>query len=240
MFTIFGLCLLVAVFLASGVLNGWLSRYIPLFAGYREPQKFAAIIALCYALFSGFGISGVLIALQNALFRGVVLAGCLVVWVAFTPVMFGGFDGQLVPRQYPSDWYAMNTYLRADRSDYKVLFLPWHLYMRFRFAGRVIANPADDFFSVKVVASDNPELSGVQPAVPDPEKTALTTLILPNAASNKDLATELANLKFKYVLLAKDADYRDYRYIDGKDGFQLVKTTESLNLYRNNRYAEKF
>jgi hypothetical protein len=237
-FTIFGPCLLAAVLLASGVVNGWLTRHVPLFAGYREPQKFAALIALSFALFIGLGASWLLQVLRSKFLKGGVVLGFLAVWVAFTPVMFGGFDGQLVPRQYPSDWYAMNAYLQQDRGSYKVLFLPWHLYMRFRFAGRVIANPADDFFDAEVVTSDNPELAGVRPAVSDAGKTKLTANILPNGASDKDLATELANLKFKYILLAKDADYRDYRYIDGKGGLQLEKTGQSLNLYRNKAYRE--
>jgi hypothetical protein len=234
----FGLCLLLAVLLASGVVNGWLTRHVPLFAGYRESQKFAALIALSFALFIGLGFSRLLAAFRSTYYKAIVLAGSLAVWLAFTPIMFSGFDGQLVPRQYPSDWYAMNTYLQQDKSDYKVLFLPWHLYMRFQFAGRVIASPADNFFAADVVTSDNPELAGVEPAIPNADKVILTKRILPNGSANPNLATELANLKFKYILLAKDADYRDYRYIDGKSGLQLVKTSQSLNLYRNKEYRE--
>jgi len=46
--------------------------------------------------------------------------------------MFNGFWGQLKPTDYPKDWYEVNEFLNQDNQDFNVLFLPWHLYMDFK------------------------------------------------------------------------------------------------------------
>jgi hypothetical protein len=55
-----GISMVVATVLALGVGNQWLAAHAPFFAGYREPQKFVALLALGYALFSAWGVAATL------------------------------------------------------------------------------------------------------------------------------------------------------------------------------------
>ena len=231
--TLFVISIVVAALLAAGIGGAWLAAHIPFFAGYREPQKFAAVVALGFAVFVGFATSR-LAGVAHTRFRQAGMAVVLVlILVGFTPVMFRGFDGQLVPRQYPADWFAVNRQLNADADNYHVLFLPWHLYMRYQFAGRVIANPGDSFFDKPLLVSDNPEFGSVEPAVPNAQKQRLTTSILPRASTSNALGHQLVPLDVKYVLLAKDFDYQTYGYLDHQTDLQLISETSTLKLYRN-------
>lgn len=235
---LFTVSIVVAALLATGVGTTWLANYIPFFAGYREPQKFVAIIALGYAVFVGFAVAKLIGMIHTKVGRVGVAIGFALILIGFTPVMFRGFDGQLVPRQYPPDWHTMNERLNNDDGEYKVLFLPWHLYMRYQFAGRVIANPGDRFFDKSLLVSDDPELHGVSPAVADDQKQLVTTRILPQAPQSSVIGRQLAPLNVKYVLLAKDADYQTYDYLDHQTDLQLVTETATLKLYRNTAFGK--
>jgi len=228
----------IAALLAAGVGTTWLVDCVPFFAGFREPQKFVGLIALSYAVLIGFGISKLLSKFNSKV--GLAGIGIIftIVLVGFTPVMFLGFNGQLVPRQYPADWYSVNQKLNEDKDTYRVLFLPWHLYMRFQFAERLIANPGDDFFDKPLLVSDDPELGNVGPAVINNQKQLLTTHILPQAAKSNTLGQKLAPLQVKYVLLSKDSDYKTYGYLDHQTDLQLVTESTTLKLYRNTAFGK--
>lgn len=228
----------IATILATGIGTAWLSQLVPYFAGYREPQKFVAIIGLSFAVFIGFALSHIRQKITKP--SGRIVAGGLlaVVLFGFTPVMFGGFDGQLVPRQYPADWYTVNDQLSRDDDTFQVLFLPWHLYMRYQFAGRVIAHPGSGFFDKPIISSDNPELQGARPAVGNVQKERLTQQILPQASASTRLGSQLQNLDIKYIILTKDADYRSYDYLNQQQDLQLIRETPTLKLYRNTAFRK--
>ncbi|HSX16129.1 MAG TPA: hypothetical protein VLF40_05030 [Candidatus Saccharimonadales bacterium] len=238
---IFAISAFTGGLLALGVLSGWPASHVPFLAGFREPEKFVALLALGYALLAGFGAAAVLRYCREqggrvfAVGGTVLLAALPLVWTA---PMLGGFGGQLRAVHYPADWTAMNTRLGKDRSDGQTLFLPWHLYMRYGFAGRIIASPAPAFFDTSAIVSDNPEFRGAARANATPTKRALDDL-LPHAAITSDLATRLAKLHIRYVLLAREDDYRQYSYLRQASGLQLVAKSQTLELYRNNAYEEE-
>ena len=239
---VIGFCLaaLLAVAAACGSdatvfapINHWLASTVPVYAGYREPQKFVAILALVYAYFAAFGLAALWqLALRNK--KNVQLhqvGACVAVFpILLSPLMLWGFHGQLHVSQYPADWYAINR--RLHDVDGKVLFLPWHQYMRFGFAGRVIANPGDAFFDAHLVTSSNPELRGLTNWPQSEAQRAVGGRILPDAASGgKDMAVQLQKYDIKYVLLAKEYDYAQYKYLDSQPNVHLVQDTPNLRLY---------
>jgi hypothetical protein len=219
----------VALLLALGVMNGLLVR-VPLLTGLREPHKFVALIALGYSIGVAYGTNALLqrFARQQGLVLGII--GALL--VLFTRTMWWGFDGQLLPRRYPSDWYEVNQLLRHEPTDTRVLFLPWHQYMTFRFAGRLIANPAPQFFDRPVVSSHDPEFNGVRAAEDDPTAQAIAQL-LPDAQHNPAFAQALADHHIRYVLVARELDYHQYDYLSSQPALTLVKASPTLLLYRN-------
>ena len=149
-----------------------------------------------------------------------------------TRVMFWGFDGQLSPRQYPADWTAANQLLQQDKSNFKVLFLPWHQYMTFRFTGRVVANPAPYFFSKPTLVSADPELGKAAGLGQDEQHKKLTALMA-QAGERSDLAPQLANQNIKYILLAKDLDFTHYGYVTHQPGIRQLRNLPDLQVYEN-------
>ena len=222
----------VAVVLAvGGPLNQLLTTFVPLFAGYREPHKFIALLALAYAVFAAFGVTAIISKIRPRSWGRYCGAILPTLPILVTPTMLWGFNGQLKSVQYPADWYVINARLSHVQKKEKVLFLPWHLYMKFDFNGRIVANPASKFFDATIVGSNDPEFAGLVPRS-DPTQTGLSDEILPRAKAGTHMGATLERLGIHYVLLAKEVDYEDYVYLDRQTDLRLVTETPNLKLYR--------
>ena len=219
----------------------WISQQVPLLAGYREPHKFVAIVALAFSIFIACGAAMVLQKLATYKKQVMYIAaavGLVLLPLLNTPTMVRSFNGQLSPRQYPADWYTVNQTLNTDTGTFSVLFLPWHLYLSFDFAGRIIANPADKFFDKPMITSENLEFAQVPADTHDVTKRTIEQDILPQAANHTTLGARLAPLGIKYVLLAKDADAAPYGYLDTQTDLELISESHTLKLYRNTAFGD--
>ncbi|HSX08184.1 MAG TPA: 6-pyruvoyl-tetrahydropterin synthase-related protein [Candidatus Saccharimonadales bacterium] len=218
--------------------NRWLLHAVPFFAGYREPQKFVALIALAYAYFGAVAIAAIYDWLYNvkSLKQHAATAAFLlcVVPILCAPLMMWGFHAQLHAAEYPVEWNAIHDRLDAEcTGDCKVLFLPWHMYMPYGFAGRVIASPAPKFFGPRVIASSDPEFRGIAPANITAEQRAVDDTILPAAAhGGTQMGAALKRYNVQYVLLAKEYDYKTYDYLAAQRDLKVVLDTPSLTLYQ--------
>ncbi len=231
---IFGVSAIIAIVFATGTFNAFLADNIPFFVGYREPQKFVAMLGLTYAVFAGFGVSKIVELLKKNAARPLYIIGCVVLLLlpfAWAPTMLWGFDNQLTPVQYPAAWSTINKRLDADPNNFNVLFLPWHQYMYFSFAGRIIANPASQFFDKPTLVSNNPQFGGITP--PPNATDAKINKILNTAKTSASLGNELKNLNIKYVILDQDDDYANYSYLNGQNDLKLVYTSATLDLFEN-------
>jgi hypothetical protein len=95
----------------------------------------------------------------------------------------------------------------------------------------VVAPPAPSFFSTPVLVSANPDVPGT--AVPtDPDQVAIADLVA--AGDQARWAEVLASRNVKYVLLAREVDWRSYAYLSQQPGLELVGDYGSIVLYRNN------
>ena len=232
---LFGAVGLLGIILAATPLLSSLSDLLPFVDGYREPHKFVTLIALAYVYFAAIGTAWLLQLAHQKWGEGSVstlLVILLLLPIAFTPTMLWGFSRQLAPRDYPADWYAVNEKMNQAEKGGKALFLPWHQYMKFEFADRIIANPADKFFDKKVVVSDDPEFKDIRPTHPDNEKQDIG-----RALNNpKTLPTALAKHGIRYILLAKEQDFDKYKYLDTLPELQVISDTQTLKLYENKAY----
>ncbi|HEX2712295.1 MAG TPA: hypothetical protein VHM88_08740, partial [Candidatus Acidoferrales bacterium] len=158
--------------------------------------------------------------------------------VMVLPLYYGngilyGMHRQILPSAYPSGWYAADRVLATDPHPGRAVFLPWHGYLELSFvrnANRVVASPAPLFFSVPVVASQDLEIPGIPPRE-NPDQMFLATLVAHGPTI--DWAPQLAAHGFKYVLLARELDWKDYGYLDQQPGLQLVHDFGSIELYVN-------
>jgi hypothetical protein len=227
---------LAGLILAVG-LGDW-ARDVPLLNGFREPHKFVALVALAYAVCLAPGIAAFLARARKKSDGWYAVAAILVILLPFLfmRVMFWGFDKQLTPRQYPASWTDANWQLQQDREDFNVLFLPWHHYMSYGFAGRIIAHPAPKFFEKPVVVSNDPELGAIDAGKHDPRQAAITQAL---AGPPDKLANELAKHDIKYILLAKDLDFRKYDYLRKQPDFKITRDTKDLTIFTNQAWRNE-
>lgn len=224
-------CIIVGIILAATPVMLWLSQWLPFARGYREPHKFASLIVIGYSILGAFGTAYMLTWARKRFkengSRAATIA-FLLLPLALTPTMLWGFAGQLTPRAYPDEWYEMNKTLKATTANDRVLFLPWHQYAHYDFSERVMANPAEKFFEVPMIISDDPEFRHVSPTVPDDEKRAVSAALKHPA----DLPRVLASHNIHYILLAKEKNQGDYSYLDTLPGIHVLNKTTKLTLYR--------
>jgi len=207
-------------------LNNWLIAHVPFFKGYREPEKFVALVVLAYAYLGGQTVNWLQRRVSVPRFAVIPL---VLLPLLTAPTMLWAAGGQLRAVDYPSDWYAVNQRLDADHSHFKSLFLPWHLYLEFPFVGRVIANPAPRFFDTPVVAGDNAEVAPGEP------QSARTRFVLdqlaPKGEQGQDVSGLLREQGYKYVIVAKTADYRRYDWLKTQTHIKELQDGPTLELF---------
>lgn len=233
------LCMVVAGVASLGYPFAWLSNHWHLAAGFREPQKFAGLITLGYSVLIAYAGGALLQKWQqrSGIKHSLVLGGLLLLPVLLTPTMFWGFSSQLRAAHYPSDWEVVNRRLANDPDTFSVLYLPWHQYMSYSFAGRIVATPAHDYFSKPMVTSDDPELNGAT-AVYTSSSSKAVGAIVSDAPKRGDMGMRLAKQNIKYIVLVKEYDYRNYRYLREQDNIQPLIDTDTIALYRNHYWRK--
>ena len=159
------------------------------------------------------------------------MTGAFMLPIIITPTLFGGFAGQLAPRTYPSGWQEANTYVARHIGEERALFLPWHQYANYTFSGRTVANPAAKYFVFPIIQSDDPEFKNVPPTTPNSETQAIGVLLKQSPAQ---LAEYLDIHGIRYVLLAKEQEFRDYGFL-GTDKYSAVLENESMKVYEVKR-----
>jgi hypothetical protein len=141
--------------------------------------------------------------------------------------------------------------LNSDKDNFLVLSLPWHQYMPFKFSHNIlIANPAAAFFDKPVLSSRNYETKYLFTHEDRAEALHVEGLL---AIERKGInllgekVTEklpwgesLAPIGVKYIILAKDDDWKDYGFII--NSFDLEKTYEGeeMILYKNRKWSADF
>jgi hypothetical protein len=218
----------------------WLDSTFPIYRGMRDAGKWAALLALVYSQLFGLGVDEIV-----GRIRKLELAPAYVEWVGATavgllvalPLYYGngllfGLHGEISPSAYPTGWYAADRVLSSDPHPDRALFLPWHEYMTYSFVrnqNQVIACPAPTFFSVPIVCSADPEIGGAPPS--DPDQSALTKLVQSGATG--DWSRILAARGIKYILVAREVDWKSFEFLRGQPGLSLVGDYGSIVLYSN-------
>ncbi len=224
----------------TSVLVTWLDAF-PIYRGMRDAGKWATLLALVYSQLFALGAVAILNWIRNSRRLAIsqdwlqpIATGLL---LAF-PLYYGngllfGMHSEIRPSQYPSGWYAADRVLAADSHPGRTLFLPWHEYMAMSFVrnqNRVIVEPATSFFSTSMLTSADPQVPGIVPPS-NPDQDAISSLVRDGGQGH--WAEVLAGRGVKYVLLAREVDWKSYSYLDGQPGLVQVADYGSIVLYRN-------
>lgn len=218
---------------------------IPIMHGMRDSNKFVSLLVLAYAYLGALGVADIGRGMQQ-MKRKKYLSISVVGLALATPFVysftfFNGFAGQLKSIDYPEDWYEVNEYLDKDRQDSKVLFLPWHQYMDFKWIpnkDRRIANPSQYFFDKDMISGKNVEIRGIYRQVNTPEQLYID-FILQNRESITNLGELVAPLNVKYILLTKEADYKNYFFLFNQTDLELIKETENFYVFKSRHEVAK-
>ncbi len=233
---VLGICLALSTSIDSlSPLIAKATAAVPFVAAYREPQKFLMLTALAYGYFAGVGAIVIREQLRTRTlgqYIHTVTLILLLVPLATAPLLLWGCYGQFTPRSYPADWYAANNYLNTRlQPGETVLFLPWHLYMRFSFTDGITSNPADKFFDAPVIISDKADYRGAASYFTSTEQKILSNSVLPRASSTQNLSLQLRQLHIRYVILSKNFDYKAYAYLDRQSGIAKTYDSKTLRIY---------
>jgi hypothetical protein len=221
---------LVGWVLATGLATTALANSLPLFRGYRDPQKWAALLALADAYLVAQGLEWWRQKRPDWMREGAGLAVLLT--LAWTPLLLWGAAGQLQSVPYPASWAEAAHRLDTVPGQFKVLLLPWHQYLYLDFVQRVVAWPGGAFGHHQAITSDNPELPGVWPRSSQPDNDAIERHVLAMAYSGQTAGAQLSALGIRYVVLLKQADWADYDWLQHQDRLKLVGETTDWQLYQ--------
>ena len=218
---------------------------IPFFSGMREPQKFLALLVLAYATLGGVGAEDVLDKLRQH-FKAkrrryiTVVASALILTVplAYSYNQLFGFTGQIQPLTYPDEWYEAKALLDSDKGDYRILILPWHLYMHQTWIGRITANPAPSFFDKPSISGENMEWAGIETQSQKPIQHYIHH-ILNHKSEVRSLGALLKPLNVKYIILLKEVDYKEYSFLDNQIDLKPILDNTKLKLYLNTEEVAK-
>jgi len=243
----FGIIGVVSFLLAVGAASDftrppfeWAWEHIPFFRGFRDSQKFVALLCLTYACLGGLGVNELAKWLRQQGKRlsrvGVtaLIAVALLAPVAYSFTMFG-FHGQLGVTDYPQEWYEVNDYLNRDENDFNVLFLPWHLYMDCNWLpnrDKRLGNPAQQFFDKPVIAGDNMEVPVIYSQSTNPI-SKYVEFLLANGNDVDNLGELLAPLNVKYIILVHEVDYQNYDFLYHQDDLNIELERQGLTLLKN-------
>lgn len=159
--------------------NQWMFEHVGIWRGFRDSQKFCALLAYVSALFSGIGLSETLRFLeQKQLLKAPLRVICLIIPLFFGVYLWGGFRGQLHSVWYPSSWEWIDDRIVNDSSQSRTLFLPWHGYMSFDFNHHLlVASPFRAYFGERALVSKNIEFGDVYDQEVDEDYKRLDALM---------------------------------------------------------------
>ncbi len=219
-------------------ISWWFYNHFSFWSGFRDTEKWSAVLAAGYALMLGIG-AGFL--LKHSYLKGktrpLLLVALCALPVIYTPTMLFGFENQLQPVWYPAGWAPANAILKQDQSCVAV-FLPWHQYYTANFTHRTLAaNPSYDYFNCTIIGSNDAELGDVGEQVsntPFPGYQQIDQAVESNTA-NPDATVELLkSLGVKYVIFTPDEVFEDpyhYPFLSSKLLVPLVHNP-AIALYR--------
>lgn len=249
---------IISVVLGSGVTYPYFSSIfqflfenIFIFKGMRDSQKFVGILVLMYSFLGSMGIDALIKEIKEKssksrntvtgnwkIISATLMLIVLLIPSAYTYTMFNGFHGQLTPTDYPKEWYDVNSYLANDSEDFDILFFPWHQYMTFSWTGRRIANPATIFFDKGTISGENMEVGDIYTHSTDSTQHYIQ-YILDNRKNISNMGELVTPLNVKYVVLAKEVDFKDYAFLYDQKDMTLVMESEKIALFRNDNIVSR-
>lgn len=230
---LFFVAYVLAIGVASPVIKPYvllLYEHVPYYIGLREPQKWVAIMMFVYAYMGAWGIKFILDQKGVREYRAEIGLLCMILPIVFSFSMIRGVHEYVVPQNFPAGWHDVRHFLQTERTEGKVLFLPWHSYLYFDFAQKNITNPAKRYFGMRVISGNNVEFGKVYSNFSDAQ-TQMIQKYVSDGKNTKEFARDLCNIDVQTIVMAKAEDWQSYSWIDHAPGMQKVMENAELIVY---------
>ncbi len=215
--------------------NLWMFEHISFWKGFRDSEKWSALLALGYAFLGGLGARFILLYFQKHEYRRIAFYVLIAIPLLYTPMMLFGFAGQLKAVQYPNSWAEVNNVLKQDKNC-RALFLPWQQYYSLHFNNEILtANLSRSYFDCDIVQGKNMNLGDVVSQGGNGEEYDVIEREVTNNNTNSDSVIEfLKQKRIRYIIFTDDVIGEDpYRYpfLGSKYLFRVIYS-ENIYLYR--------
>jgi len=227
----------------TGPIFSFLFDHVTFFRLFREPQKFASMLVLAYAMLGALGVER--LAARRArraedprVFKAIaVLLLLLVCFYSFRA--FGGLWGEAKAVSYPRSWAEAQTIMEGDNGDWKALYLPPYWYMRFDFLNSdyTINSPMPMYFRNDYVQLFAINVGGTELNSRPTDRYVQASL--ESGRQRGNMGAMLAPLDVKYVVLALNPASVNYSFVLRQKDLEIVKRWDDLVLLRNRVSAEK-
>ncbi len=205
--------------------------HIPLFSGLRETAKLTGIIAFSYALCAPLGLVYLTRHLSNRFRTPETLVLILIVLLS-AGTMFWGMSRQILPHEYPREWYEADALLTQDPTVTRVLVLPWAAYLPLDFAnGLPVANPAPGFFSVPVMVGENTDNEYLLESEKSVRNEHLFRLVH-EIDQLEDQRAFLTQEGVSHIVLLKTGDWDRYEHITDSPILHTVYDSPRVGVYK--------
>ena len=101
--------------------------------------------------------------------------------------------------------------------------------MNFKWVGKVIANPAKDYFTCPTISGTNMEFGGIYDNNPGKVGTAVQNWL---ASKGKTNLNEKSAENIQYIILTKEVDWQNYNWLNELKSLKLIQETETLKLFQ--------
>jgi len=199
-------------------------------APFRESQRFLVFYLLWLAPAAALGADRLARARRGAA-AGLVAALPLAIAVILASPAWWGFNDQLRPAQFPSEWAQARAIVEEDPGA--VVAFPWYQYFTLDIAdNRLVLNVVPFYFGGDVIISSNPNLT-VDPKRErfDPREPIIAQMA-DAATRGVPVSTGMAAMGVHWVVLQHDVDWERYTGVTNDPGFELAASGPSLDLYR--------
>lgn len=215
-------------------LTRWMIEYVPLWQGYREPQKWIGLLMIVEGIWLIAGVAALMrIFERDIVVQSSILISVLLLFLIWSPGPLAGYHGQLRTTVYPSEFEEIRTELITTHPDARILALPWHSYIGCSWMWRpTVSNPIRGLmWPLAVTVADNIE---VWPTLYS-NSTSTESRDVEEFLSTHDYM-HIAGYNYSHILLMRECANSDtYAWLGGLEVCTLDTENRYISLYTCHR-----
>lgn len=241
---------ILSLWLSNGNIFEWfnmfLYKHLPMYAGFREPQKWVMLLVISYCYFWMYWLESIWKSLKALNIQKYVITFSIIL-LSLTPLYYSfnmlfGFSWQVSIQEYPKEWESIrNTLISWNQQQrYTTLVLPWHGYIGISWTGKKVGGWISQYFWDNILYGDTTEIWNVYSSSKRIESKIIEKYVSPVGLFKKedispqsldDFIRDLNNIWIQNIILLKEADYKWYEdFLNIMLEKKLIEITKENNM----------